>query len=200
MKDINGKNKAEKKNSSSCIKHNLITLLEIIEEKRLNIDKEENKILKMLIILILVLLLVNFNNYSIHKKIKHYLKRTIKKNIISSNYANIYLENCSFIIDSMNYTFSNKFNVVKLEYMISAYDEQKQLIYPSDLSLYKNFHLNCFLEIKNNSNISIYSIAGIHDNKYFKCIEFSRITEEVNFGVPSIPVLFLSIFIFLDDH
>jgi hypothetical protein len=67
--------------------------------------------------------------------------------------------------------------------MISAYDEQKKLVYPSDLSLYKDFHLNCFLEINNNSNNSIYSVAGIYDNKYFKCIEFFRITEKIDFGI-----------------
>jgi hypothetical protein len=39
MEDIKGKIKAEKKNTSSCIKRNLITLLDIIEEKRLNLDK-----------------------------------------------------------------------------------------------------------------------------------------------------------------
>jgi CDP-glycerol glycerophosphotransferase (TagB/SpsB family) len=87
-------------------------------------------------------------------------------------------------LEQANYTYSNKYNITKVDYTIGVYNEEKYLIYPSDLSLYNDVHVTCFLEIQNDTNITeIYSIPDIHNNNYFKCTEFYNISEKVKFGI-----------------
>ena len=52
---------------------------------------------------------------------------------------------------------------------------------PSDLTLYYNLHVLCFIELNNSVNIN--SLPSIVDDKYFKCIEFKRNQEEIKFGI-----------------
>ena len=127
---------------------------------------------------------VRIYNITNENKTEGNLEHFIITNFISyKNLINFSIfENIFYKIDNINYTYSKKYKKVKLEYMVSIYDEHKNIIYPSDFRLYKGFHVSCFLEIYN-TNISIYSLAGIHENKHFKCIEYFNTNELVKFGI-----------------
>lgn len=53
-----------------------------------------------------------------------------------------------FKIIDLFYFFSFKFKNIKVEYKIVFYNKNN-LILPSDITLYKNFHVLCFFENKN---------------------------------------------------
>ena len=78
--------------------------------------------------------------------------------------------------------YSLKFQMVKIEYKITLYDNNKNLLLPSDLSLYYNMNVICHIKIIN-SNICINTFANIYQNKYFQCIEYYKINEKVIFGI-----------------
>ena len=87
-----------------------------------------------------------------------------------------------FKLFDINYLYSFRFNIIKVEYNIEFYESDKNLILPSDLALYKNLHIFCHIE-SNNSNIIINSFPDIIENKNFKCIEYFNIYENVKFGI-----------------
>ena len=69
-----------------------------------------------------------------------------------------------------------------MEYNINFYDDKKNLIIPSHLSLLYKLHIFCSnQQMKNNINI-IY-IANIIKNEYFNCIEYINNKEKINFGI-----------------
>ena len=53
------------------------------------------------------------------------------------------------------------------------------MILPSDLTLYYNLRILCFFHT---NSINIISLAGIENNKYFKCVEFFNLNEKNNIG------------------
>jgi hypothetical protein len=69
-----------------------------------------------------------------------------------------------------------------IEYNLLFYDEDENLIFPSDLTLYNNISIICYIELKNKNKI-IYSYAGIVNNKYYNCIEFINLNENINYGI-----------------
>ena len=111
--------------------------------------------------------LINFKKYNL----------TFSSN---ENILNIF-ENKYFSISNMRYSSSYKYDIAKVEYNIGIYDEDQNLIYPSDLSLYHNLNVFCFCELSN--NIKIHSLPGIEQNSYYKCIEFFKFEEKPNFGI-----------------
>ena len=110
-----------------------------------------------------------FNNDNKTIKTFNYLKEMV--------YTTYY-----FKVEDIRYYFSFKRKMVKLEYDISFYDEKQSPIDPSDIALYYNISLLCNIEIIYN-NISIDSMAGIKENKYFKCIEFFNLNESIRVGI-----------------
>ena len=76
---------------------------------------------------------------------------------------------------------SNNNNLMKIYYNIQIFDSKHNSIFPSDLTLKYNLHLLCFLEISNSININ--SLAAVEEDKYFKCIEFSRLNENIKYGI-----------------
>ena len=70
---------------------------------------------------------------------------------------------------------------MKVEYYIGLYDENNNIIKPSEISLYNNLSIICtiVLEIDNNIN----SLANIYKDKYYYCIEFCKINETIKFGI-----------------
>ena len=78
-----------------------------------------------------------------------------------------------------------KFNIIKIEYKIGFYNRYNNIILPSDLTLYNNLHIFCFIEIINKgiSNIIINSIPNIEQNNFFKCTEFYYIYEKIKIGI-----------------
>ena len=121
----------------------------------------------------------------------NYLNLIKKNDLISINtfYLND-LENisnfCKFLkIFDIKYFYSLKFNIIKIEYKIGFYNRNNNIISPSDLTLYKNLQLFCFIEIINNgtNNIIINSIPNIAQNSFYKCIEFYKINEKIKIGI-----------------
>lgn len=110
--------------------------------------------------------LTKFKNYKYTK-----YNRKLINALLKDNYFNIYNISC---------IYSEKYNISKLEYNIGIYDKYQNLIKPSDLTLYDNLHVMCFLEI---NNITIYSIPNIYKDMYFNCIEYFNINESFNFGI-----------------
>ena len=87
-----------------------------------------------------------------------------------------------FRLLNFSYIFSFRFNIIRVEYFILFFYKNSSYIIPSDLSLHFNLHIICKLNsIETNSTID--SLASIHQNKFFKCIEYVNINEKINFGI-----------------
>ena len=104
---------------------------------------------------------------------KYYLFKLIK------NYED---KNHYFNITYFDYSYSFKYNIIKIEYNIGFYDKKNNLIIPSDLSLYNNLHIICHVD-KNKNYSYIESLANINNNKYYKCIEFFNINDRFKLGI-----------------
>ena len=136
---------------------------------------------KLIIIIFIFIFLIkknvltnNFIKSEINQKIninKYYLYDYFKTNNYSEYFA---------LID-INYTFSFQFQIVKIEYYIGFYDKYNNLIFPSDLTLYKNIHVFCYIEIPN-INIKLNTYANIN-KYYYKCIEYCNIKEKIKIGI-----------------
>ena len=77
--------------------------------------------------------------------------------------------------------YSLKYNLVKIVYKIGFFDENNNLILPSDLALYYNIHILCYIHISK-ENINISAIPSIFANKYYECIEFINLNENIKLG------------------
>ena len=77
--------------------------------------------------------------------------------------------------------YSKNFNIEKFSYQIEVFDYKSNAILPSDLTLYYNLHIICFININNSININ--SFPNVEKNKYFKCIEFAKLHENIKFGI-----------------
>ena len=155
---------------------------------------KENKIINIKILIeifnLFVFLIYNYKIYIFKGNTNNTFKNKIYKfyDLIPLNkYLNLNLdENINerknfFELSSINYDFSFKYQLVKFEYNIGLYDINKNLIDPSDITLYNQLHLICYCELLD-KNIILYSIPNIYKNKYFECIEFFNINEKVNLG------------------
>ena len=88
----------------------------------------------------------------------------------------------SFKLFDINYLYSFKFNIIKVEFNIEFHERNKNLILPSDLILYNNLHIFCHIEL-NNSKVIINSFPDIIDNRNFKCIEYFNVYDNFIFGI-----------------
>ena len=137
----------------------------------------------ILIINILIVNLFYYKNYS-------FVKTKSNSDIYNKNYKIFNNEFNEFnyvrkindlkIIDA-RYCYSFKYNIVKLDYSIGFYDEEKNLISPTDISLYYNKSILCNILIEYNINID--SLANIKSNKYFNCVEFYKMNEKIAVGI-----------------
>ena len=124
--------------------------------------------IKLIIILICIGILLNE-------------KKKLSLKILKRNELNI-LGNLLINISSINYSFSYLFNMVKIEYSFSFYEENNNLIVPSDLTYYYSLHIFCqAFDITN--NITIKTIANVLKNKYYSCIEYFNINGKMNIGI-----------------
>ena len=99
---------------------------------------------------------------------------------LNNNFDAVIFINDLKIIDA-RYCYSFKYNIVKLDYSIGFYDEEENLISPTDISLYYNKSILCNILIEYNINID--SLANIKSNKYFNCVEFYKMNEEIAVGI-----------------
>ena len=132
--------------------------------------------IKFLIIILNLILL--FNNFEIKTR-----------NIGIDTYLNVFkrtkikqFDELYFEISSIKYFFSYIFHIVKVEYSLAFYDLNNNLIRPSDITLYYNLHMFCNI-FHNSNNISIISISYIIENKYYNCIEYFVVGENINIGI-----------------
>ena len=119
-------------------------------------------------------------NYIINTKI--YQSDFYNDNFISKKKNSIRNTNINYNITNLEYSFSFKYNLIKIKYDIIFYDENRALIKPSDLSLYYNLHILCQIEIIKTGEI-IYSIGNIYENKNFYCTEYNKIDESITYGI-----------------
>ena len=99
------------------------------------------------------------------------------------NFGNSFNRNkISMIIYNLSYNINFRFNIIQFEYSIAFYHQNHSLIIPSYLSLIYDIHLLCHIKLIE-SNISVDSLAFIHLNKYFKCLEYINIGEKIKFGI-----------------
>ena len=87
-----------------------------------------------------------------------------------------------FNITFINYRFSLKYNISKIEYNIAFYNKNNSIIIPSHLTLYYNLHIFCQTYIFDN-NIFIKYIANIYRNIYYHCEEYINLNQITKFGV-----------------
>ena len=151
------------------------------QNEMVNLKKKKSKILK---ILLLYFIIISLKEYIFYKlKIIKNRNTTKSSKLISFNkyyINNILNKKIFFNVTYLKYSFSFKFNIAKMEYYLTFYDENNNILFPSDLSLYNDFHVFC--NIKINNNHSVYSLANIYD-KYYSCIEFFNLNEIINFGL-----------------
>ena len=99
------------------------------------------------------------------------------------NFDNSFNRNkISMIIYNLSYNINFRFNIIQFECSIAFYHQNHSLIIPSYLSLNYDIHLLCHIKLIE-SNISVDSLAFIHQNKYFKCIEYINKGEKIKFGI-----------------
>ena len=118
---------------------------------------------------ILLLFFISSNDFN--KKLENGKNNDNADNLIFlnpyllSNYPNKYLTRFEYFnVSNINYNYSLKYKLIKIEYKIGFFDDNKMIINPSSLALYNNLHILCELKIIN-SNIIIYSLPNIYQNK-----------------------------------
>ena len=104
-----------------------------------NAQKLKNILLKIIIIILIKIYYL--------KNIKIFHSANFDTNIF--NYELGHLK-----ITKLEYLYSLKFNLVKIEYIFNFYNKKDELIIPSELTLYENLQIFCNIEILN-SNIII---------------------------------------------
>ena len=146
-----------------------------------------NTLFKKLIFIFLILVF-NFSLFDVNLKSDIFDFQTLNNVVPNKFRLSKYFKNLNkekdiyFNITSINYSIELKNNIIKSEYLIGFYDINKNLILPSDLTLYHNFHVLCSMNDSIN-NITIISLANIYGNKYFKCIEFLNKYDKIIFGI-----------------
>ena len=113
----------------------------------------------------------NINNFGVNNFI------SLNKSICF-NFSKI---NIKFLAKDINYEFSYKLNISKINYKFAFFDFSENLISPSELSLYNDLHVFCIMHLRNND--IIHSFANIHKNSYFECTEFFNINDKIKFGI-----------------
>ena len=87
--------------------------------------------------------------------------------------------NLTFNITNYKSSYNPIFNIVKISYQIKCFDSDNNSILPSDLTLFYNLHIFCFLS---SNTINITSLARIENNENFKCVEFVKSNDKIKFG------------------
>ena len=149
--------------------------------------------LKLILLNVFIIaILYHWNDFLVIKSKIHHILSNENSNLFNNrNNKTIYefnylkkMDNKTnyFQIEDAKYFFSFKYKMVKIEYNIYFYDEKKNFISPSDFTLFSNISLLCNIKIIYN-NISIDSLASIKENKYFNCIEYFNLNENITIGI-----------------
>ena len=106
---------------------------------------------------------------------KYYLVNYLNKTNDTSNID--YYFNLTYV----NFLFSLKFKMVKVEYNVAFYDKNDNYVPPTTM-ISQNLHFNCHTEILNTEE-KTESMGDIIDDKYFKCVELFSTNERIKFGI-----------------
>ena len=150
-----------------------------------NINYSFLKYKKILLIIIFLIITYHFKKSFYIDKFDYKYKNFIRPNFysLSNFFDNINeLNEINFNLTSVNFSLIDKNSIIKVAYNIDFYDKNNNLIEPSDLTLYNNFHVLCIKkEIK--SQLFYLSLPNIIQNKHFSCIFFFNIDEQIEFGI-----------------
>ena len=155
-----------------------------ITKFKFNINKTNNKFYLIKILLFFVLYIICFKvNKKPYNKYKINDKNNSNLNLIEFNKFYLFDKFEMIYIYTFNpkLVISLKNKIVKLEYNIGFFNNNKALISPYELLLYNNIRLFCHIEI--NNDIKIDSISNIYETKYFNCIEFYNIREKIKISI-----------------
>ena len=142
----------------------------------------------MLIIFIKLFIILNFIILLIKNQKEKDFYNFITNNTNNSNskfnkYFIYILNNEEYLnLTEIKYKFSFTFNLVRIEYKFEFY-ERNNLILPSDLVLDKNLMLICYIEVLDNIMLTLNSLININKNRYYRCVEYYKIHEIINFGI-----------------
>ena len=102
---------------------------------------------------------------------------------MSKFFKNINLNSKIFFnLTSISFSVDQNNNIVKSDFTIDFYDENKDIIIPSDLTLNYNFHIYCIMNDLSHST-RIISLPNIIHNKHFICRELFHINDKIQFKV-----------------
>ena len=126
--------------------------------------------------------LVKFNKYSFSDNIKHSNNQIRFRKIKEKNNKFDISSKITFNVTKIRFSKEIKNNIMKVEYLIDFYEQNKNLIIPSDLTLYYDYHVFCYNKnIKTNTFIT--SLANIYENKHYYCTEFFNKNDYIKFGI-----------------
>ena len=169
------------------------TYININTNEEIFIQEKSVSIPNKLLIILLILLSFQFavrEDSNFNRKLIKLNRNNYYEDMGLVNYNRYYLNNYIphirnldfFNITHVSYQFSNIHKLVRTEFNMEFFEENENLISPSDLALYKGLQVMCTLEITN-SNTIIYSYPHIVDNKYYQCIEYFDINEKITIGI-----------------
>ncbi len=145
--------------------------------KILNIVLSQKKLIKFCLFLLFII--INNNGLLTFFNVLIFIK---PKNSLFQFNKYFHFDNSKiqyFDISINKYFFSLTFKIVKLEYYIRFFDRNKNIIPPSYL-FYNDIKLICHIQ---NQNITIDSLSNIYQDRYFYCIEFFKIRENIKIGI-----------------
>ena len=126
--------------------------------------------------------LVKKNVFFLSNNIKHFNNQFRFKKIKEKNNKFDISSKITFNVTKIRYSTENKNNIIKVEYFIDFFEQNKNLIIPSDLALYYDYHILCYNKnIKTNTFIT--SLANIYENKHYYCTEFFNKNDYIKFGI-----------------
>ena len=137
-----------------------------------------------IILLINLITIINFLLNEIIKNIKNNLFNPKNLNLVKANKFKFLINENDILFNLTSIILSNnpKDNIIKVQYTIDFYYKDDSFIVPSDLTLYNNLHVYCFMNDITN-NITILSLANILKNKHYECVEFFKLKGQIFLGI-----------------
>ena len=132
--------------------------------------------LLLLINIITTIILLNYKNLFSRQFFKKYNNKYNDFLYYIKNYDELY-----FKVSPLKYSFSYKYNIIEVEFIIGFYDKNNNPIIPSNLALYNDLHIICHNKFKYNATIN--TLPDIYQNEYFKCLDYFKINENIQIGI-----------------
>ena len=137
------------------------------------------KIILLINLILFIIFLLNKIEY-----IKNYLFNPNNINLVKKNKFIFKTNKNEIFFNLTSIIFSNNIidKIIKVQYTIDFYYKNDSFIVPSDLTLYNNLHVFCFINdtIK---NINVISLANILENRHYECVELFNLEDEIILGI-----------------